>query len=255
MSKNLNVLIVDDDKRMTRTLADILRHAEYLVMEAASAMEALEKVKAHPFDCVLTDIRMPEMDGVELHRELRKIQPGLPVVLMTAYAADAVTSQGLNDGVVGILDKPLDINNLLGFLASMTKNRTIVIVDDDTKFCKTLEDILCHRGFKVAEFNDPHVSVDMLTADTQVILLDLKFNGINGMDVLKEIRKNNPTLPVLLVTGYRKEMENIIQFAMEINAYACLYKPLEIPHLLQILSELQTKRLRELFNNKLPRAE
>jgi two-component system response regulator HydG len=246
----LNVLIVDDDKRMTRTLSDILRLAEHEVMEASSAMEALEKVKAQPFDCVLTDIRMPEMDGVELNQKLREIQPGLPVVLMTAYAADSLTRQGLEDGVVGVLDKPLDINNLLSFLASIGRDRTIVLVDDDHAFCKTLGGILSHRGFKVTEFTDPHVNVDLITTDAQVILLDYKFNGINGLDVLKEIRKNNPNLPVLLVTGYRKEMENIIQSAMEINAYTCLYKPLEIPQLLQMLSEFQMKRLRGLLKNQ-----
>src|SRR5512140_2481286 len=123
----LNILIVDDDKRMTRTLSDILRLAEHEVVEASSAIEALEKVKAQSFDCVLTDIRMPEMDGVELNRKLREIQPGLPVVLMTAYAADTLTRQGLDDGVVGVLDKPLDINNLLSFLGSMGRNRTIVL--------------------------------------------------------------------------------------------------------------------------------
>jgi two-component system response regulator HydG len=247
MNSKLNLLVVDDDQRMTRTLADILRLDGHEVMEAASGPQALEKVKDQMFDCVLTDVRMPNMDGVELHRQLRQIQPGLPVILMTAYAADTLTRQGLDEGVVGVLDKPLDINHLLGYLASLAKNRMIVIVDDDQAFCKTLDDILHQRGFKVAQFINPHVDVDLITMDAQVILLDLKFNGINGVDVLKDIRKNNPTLPVLLVTGHRQEMEPAIQAALEINAHACLYKPLEIPQLLQMLSKFQTKRLRGLL--------
>ena len=90
---------------------------------------------------------------------------------------------------------------MLGFLVSLSKNRTIVIVDDDKAFCKTLEDILYQRGFKVGQVNDPHVNVDLITTEAQLILLDLKFNGISGLGVLKNIRKNYPTLPVLLVTG------------------------------------------------------
>jgi len=131
----------------------------------------------------------------------------------------------------------------------LSKNRTIVIVDDDKAFCKTLEDILYQRGFKVTQVTDPHVEVNLMTLDAQVILLDIKFNGISGVDVLKEIRKNNPTLPVLMVTGYRKEMAAAIQAALEINAYACLYKPLEIPQLLQMLTELQKKNLRSLLKS------
>jgi DNA-binding NtrC family response regulator len=88
-----------------------------------------------------------------------------------------------------------------------------------------------------------------MTTDAQLILLDMKFNGINGVDVLKQIRKNNPTLPVLMVTGFRKEMMSAIQAALEIDAFTCLYKPLEIPQLLEMLAELQVKRLRGLLKS------
>jgi CheY-like chemotaxis protein len=245
MNQNLNILIVDDDRRMTRTLADILSLSGHTVTEAESGLDALEKIRTTEFDCVLSDIKMPEMDGVELHRRLHEFQPGLPVVLMTAYAADELIRQGLEAGVAGVFDKPLDINYLLGFFTSLAKNRTIVIVDDDEVFCKTLDDILHHRGFKVSMITNPQADVSSITSDAQVILLDLKLNdGISGLDVLTEIRKNNPTLPVLMVTGHRQEMSSSIEAALQINAHACLYKPLEIPKLLEMLSQLQTKRLR-----------
>ena len=199
------------------------------------------------FDCVLSDIKMPEMNGVELHRLLREIRPGLPVVLMTAYAADELIRRGMDDGVAGVLDKPLDINHLLGFLTSLAKHRAIVIVDDDEAFCKTLADILFQRGFKVAQVTDPHVQVSSFVVNAQVILLDLKFNGITGVDVLREIRKDNPGLPVLMVTGHRDEMAESIKAAMDIHAYACLYKPLEIPQLLEMLALLQKDHLRGLI--------
>ena len=250
MSPKLRILIVDDDQRMTRTLIDILSIAGHEVVGASSGLDALEKISAQPFDCVLTDIKMPEMNGVELHRELRLAQPGLPVILMTAYAADDLIHLGLQDGVVGVFDKPLAMNQLLAFFASLAKNRTIVIVDNDPAFCQTLSGILMQRGFKVAQFIDPHVNVELMAAEAQIILLDLNFNHINGLDVLKEIRKSYPALPVLLVTGYREEMASVIQGALEIDAYACLYKPLEIPQLLQTLSEIQLRNLRELFKAK-----
>lgn len=249
MDQNLRILIVDDDRRITRTLADILIVSGYQITEASSGPDALEKARTMKFDCVISDVRMPEMDGVDLHRRLREIQPGLPVVLMTAYAADILTNQGLDDGVVGVLDKPLDIDHLLGFLISLSKNRTITIVDDDPAFCKTLADILHQRGFRVAQITDPHASTELMAAEAQVILLDMKLNSINGLDVLKDIRVNHPTLPVLLVTGYREEMSAVIQGAMNINAFTCLYKPLEIPQLLQMLTELQVTRLRGLLNH------
>jgi two-component system response regulator HydG len=250
LNPQLRLLIVDDDLRMTRTLSDILSLSGYSVVEASSGEEALAKISAQAFDCVLTDVRMPGMNGVEFHRQLRQSQPGLPVVLMTAYAADEIIRQGLEEGVVGVLDKPLDITSLLGFFTSLARNRTIVIVDDDPAFCKTLGDILQQRGFTVAQINDPHTDVETMASDAQVLLLDMKLNGIGGLRVLKEIRAHYPALPVLMVTGYRQEMSASIQAALEINAYACLYKPLEIPSLLQTLSQLQLQRLRGVIKKK-----
>ncbi|MBV5267136.1 MAG: response regulator, partial [Burkholderiaceae bacterium] len=66
MDQKLDILIVDDDQRMTHTLADILRLSGHEVTEAASGSIALEKIQARAFDCVLTDVRMPVMDGIEL---------------------------------------------------------------------------------------------------------------------------------------------------------------------------------------------
>jgi CheY-like chemotaxis protein len=249
MKPKLDILIVDDDKRMTRTLADILSLAGHHVTEAHSGPGALEKIQSQAFDCVLTDVRMPEMDGVELHRRLRAVQPGLPVILMTAYAADTLTNQGLEEGVVGVMDKPLDINHLLSFLVSLGKNRTITIVDDDPAFCHTLDDILHKRGFEVTQITNPHIDIDLMASEAQVILLDMKLNSISGLDLLKDIRAKYPSLPVLLVTGYRDEMAVAIQGALNISAFACLYKPLEIPHLLQMLSEFQVKHLRGLLKS------
>lgn len=250
MNPKLRILIVDDDQRMTRTLADILNLAGHEAIQSASGQQALELIRAHAFDCVLTDVRMPGMDGVEFHHQIRQFQPGLPVVLMTAYASDEIIHRGLEEGAVGVFDKPLDISQLLSFFASLVKHRTIAIVDDDPSFCKTLGDILTQRGFAVLQITDPHANVDLMAAESQVILLDLKLNSISGLDVLKGIRARYPSLPVLLVTGYRQEMAETIRAALEIDAYACLYKPLEIPDLLEKLSQIQLTRLRGVLSSQ-----
>jgi two-component system, NtrC family, response regulator HydG len=250
MNQKLRILIVDDDTRMTRTLADIFSIAGHQPVEANSGPQALDLARQQPFDCVLTDVRMPGMDGVELHRQLHQVQPGLPVVLMTAYASDEIIRKGLAEGVVGVFDKPLDISSLLGFFASLAHQRSIVIVDDDPDFCKTLGDILHQRGFSVLHFCNPLPEVELMTAEAQVMLLDMKLNGISGLDVLKQIRQRYSDLPVLMVTAYRQEMTTAIQAALAINAYTCLYKPLEIPLLLRTLSDFQLKRLRKVMKKK-----
>ena len=247
MIQKMRILIVDDDRRMTNTLADILMLQGYSTTEASSGAEAIEKVSQVSFDCVLTDIKMPGMDGVELYRELHRHQPGLPVVFMTAYAANELIQEGMNNGAVGVLNKPLDIHHLLGFLASLGQEHVITVVDDDPVFCETLTEILERRGFRAIKITDPNTEVDKMIADAQVVLLDMKLNHVDGFEVLKGIRANHPDLPVLLVTGYRQEMAGAIQRALELNAYACLYKPLVIPELLDTLAKIQSARLKDAF--------
>jgi len=248
MDQKLRILIVDDDKRMTRTLSDIFLSTGHAPFEAHTAEQALQLARIQEFDCVLTDFKMPGMNGVELHRELREIQPGLPFILMTAYASDEFIKQGLEEGIVAAFDKPLDMAQLMNFFALLSKSHTITIVDDDPSFCQTLGDILTLRGFRVKKISDPHTDMEESFAESQIVLLDMKLNSFTGLDVLKSIRAKHPHLPVLLVTGYKQEMESAIQKALEINAYTCLYKPLEIPTLLDILSGLQLSFLRKAIN-------
>ena len=75
----------------------------------------------------------------------------------------------------------------------------------------------------------------------------MKLDHINGQDVLQEIRAHYPDLPVLLITGYRQEMSAAIQRALDLNAYACLYKPLIIPELLQTIADVRLGQLRNII--------
>jgi len=243
MTEKLRILVVDDDRRLAGTLVDILTVKGHQAQAAYSGPEALDRVKQEQFDCVLTDIRMPEMNGVELHRAIREAQPHVPVVLMTAYSSDKLVQEGLEDGAIATLTKPLDINNLLCFLSSLRQQQSVVIVDDDPAFCQTLGDILGARGFAVTRLTDPSGVAESLSPDEPVVLLDMKLNSIGGLEVLKEIRARYPRLPVILVTGYRQEMSAAIQAALEIGAYACLYKPFQIDELLQALAELRKRDL------------
>lgn len=241
MSEKLHILIVDDDRRMAKTLLDILQIEGYEAAVVYSGPQALHMVEKGQFDCVLTDIKMPEMNGVELYRAIKALRHELPVVFMTAYSE--LVEEGLEEGAVATLAKPLDINLLLSFFSSLRKECSIVIVDDDPGFCESLGRILRARGFAVIEVTDPHGVAEALRSDGQVVLLDMKLNSISGLEVLKEIRAEFPYLPVILVTGYGEEMTPAIEAALKIDAYACLYKPFQIEELLQVLAEVRHQEL------------
>ncbi len=79
------ILIVDDEAGMQRLLSRVLEREGYAPTPVGSAKEALELISADSFDLVLTDIQMPEMNGLELLREVKEFDPSLPVLVMTAY--------------------------------------------------------------------------------------------------------------------------------------------------------------------------
>lgn len=110
------ILIVDDNPSIARTLADILDIKGFDVYSAYSGAEALQILKVQDVDILLTDVRMQEMNGVTLCREIRKTHPNLITILMTAYAADDIIQQGMKEGIKTVLTKPLDIDFLLSLL-------------------------------------------------------------------------------------------------------------------------------------------
>lgn len=245
MNRSLRVLVVDDDRHMVRTLADILSAKGFQAEPAFSASEALSKAAAAAYDCALVDIRLPGFDGVELLKGLNEKAPGLPVVLMTAYTRDERVQEGIREGAVTVLTKPFDIRPLLDFLKQLRRQRSLVIVDDDERFCRTLADILGLHGFKTITVSDPHRAVGTIKEEAELVLLDMKLNGIDGLKVLQDIRRRFPDLPVILVTGYRLGKAEAIEAALSIGAVTCLTKPVEVTELIDLIDLVRRKQLRK----------
>jgi CheY-like chemotaxis protein len=72
----------------------------------------------------LSDIRLPDINGVELYKAIKKIHPELPVMLMTAYSTDTLVNEGLAEGIVVVLTKPLDIPELLAYFSSLRQEHS-----------------------------------------------------------------------------------------------------------------------------------
>src|SRR5437867_3622530 len=99
------ILVVDDEQSMAQFLAIVLRKEGYQVSTVQNGRDALEKVKTDGLDVVITDIRMPGMDGIQLLQGIKKIDPGLPVVIMTAYASQQSAIDAVNLGAFQYLIK------------------------------------------------------------------------------------------------------------------------------------------------------
>lgn len=117
----LNIMIVDDDPLQVQLLVEIFSINNYSATGFQSATEAISFLETTPIDFLLSDIRMPGMDGVELCRKVKKIDPSIRVILMTAYADDELIQEGKQAGVLLTMAKPLDIDELLDQVVLLTR--------------------------------------------------------------------------------------------------------------------------------------
>ena len=107
------ILVVDDDAAHVKMLQAVLTHEGYRVCTASHGKAAVEEINRRFFDLVLMDIRMQNMDGIEALKEIKKISPGIPVLLMTAYASVKTAVEALKSGAFDYLTKPLDTDVLV----------------------------------------------------------------------------------------------------------------------------------------------
>ena len=109
---NIDILVVDDDISHCTILQALLRGWGYNVALANSGRQALEQVREQVFDLVLCDVRMAEMDGIATLKEIKALNPAIPVLIMTAYSSVETAVEALKTGALDYLIKPLDFDNL-----------------------------------------------------------------------------------------------------------------------------------------------
>jgi DNA-binding NtrC family response regulator len=108
-----DVLLVDDEKSVRSTLSIILQKSGYRVEEAGNGNDAIEKIKAHFYDLVITDLRMKPVDGMEVLRVTREINPSTEVVVMTAFGTVETGVEAMKLGAYDYIQKPFDKDELL----------------------------------------------------------------------------------------------------------------------------------------------
>ena len=111
------ILIVDDDPEICETLSDILDEEGYDVVTANDGQEALEKIRQDSFNLVITDIKMPIMDGMALLKEIEKSHANIEVIVITSYGNEGQQVEATRLGAYEYLNKPLKVDQLKNIIA------------------------------------------------------------------------------------------------------------------------------------------
>ncbi|MBI5375160.1 MAG: sigma-54-dependent Fis family transcriptional regulator [Candidatus Schekmanbacteria bacterium] len=126
MTKNIGILIVDDEFSVRNSLYNWFKEDGYRVEAAENGVEVLKKLQENPWDIILLDIKMPGMDGMELQKRINEIDKSITIIFMTAYASIETAVQALKSGAFDYVTKPIDPDDLNHIIRNAIKQKELI---------------------------------------------------------------------------------------------------------------------------------
>ena len=242
------LLIVDDDPRIRSLLCEALAATGYETLQAADGQEALDIVDQHAIDCIISDIKMPELDGITLLYRIKSEKPNIPVLMITGYGYKQLKAEATDAGADGFLMKPFRLGKIEEELSRVLKRsesseakrpiHNVMIVEDDDEFRSLLNQIVEAMGYAVTTFTTAETALEAVAKKRpDAIISDFKLPGMTGEDLIQDVKSQYPDLPVILITGYALSI-NGKEFANG-AADAFLLKPFRIDRIGDILRSFE----------------
>ncbi|WP_173271440.1 PAS domain-containing protein [Thiosulfatimonas sediminis] len=249
-----SVLVVDDNEIDREFISRTLDAAHVKVSTAASAKEALAIMQKDHFDCVLTDWKMPDMDGLELvSRIVHGSQKVDKVIMVTAFDREHLmqAAKKKNVQLQSVLSKPFTPSSLFNVLFDLDSssdqsrftapqkfqlNHSIsALVAEDNEVNQIVsENLLNKLGCQVALANDGLEAVQMAkTGDYDVIFMDLHMPKMDGYEAARQIRLFNADIPIFALSAAVMQEDKTLAYQSGMNAH--LAKPIDESELTQLL--------------------
>jgi two-component system nitrogen regulation response regulator NtrX len=121
------VLVIDDEQAIRKSLREILSFEGIQVEEAADGMEGIKKIESQNFDCILCDIKMPKMDGLEVLEKAKQIKPDIPFIVISGHGTIETAVDAVKKGAYDYISKPPDLNRLLITLRNAMDKKNLVV--------------------------------------------------------------------------------------------------------------------------------
>jgi DNA-binding response OmpR family regulator len=238
------ILIVDDEPSFCELLKTLLKSHGHEALTAYTGQDALDSFMQCRPHFTLLDLRMPEMDGLEVLKKIRAIDPKAAVMILTAWGTDEKEQQARRLGATDFLSKALSLENILASLErglkqpgqapaaektaqpAIPQTDDVFLVEGKADLRDTLVRFLSQHGITAKPAQDGPAVLSMLDkARPQLIVLDMDIPGMKGVDVLRKMREKNYTGGIIMMTAGQQDA--LIKEAWNMGAVDILGKPVD----------------------------
>ena len=249
----VKILVIDDDRMNCDLLQAVLARHGYDVHSATSGAEGLNLFRQHHPRVTILDLRMPEMDGLTVLKDIRAMDPHAPVIILGGGASEAQENQARALRVTDFVRKGLSLDVLVEGVNRVVQQparkpegasgqaapaadtgETVLVVDDEQLVRDLLVQFLSLRGSRAMGVNDGAQALCLVEqVPPDLILLDLMLPGMSGVEVLRRLRERNYNGVVIIVTG--SSDEELLEEAWSLRPQEVISKPIDLEKLLAII--------------------
>lgn len=238
MARNL-ISIVDDDESIRRTTKRLIESFGLRAAAFESAESYLSSGQLGETACLVVDIKMPGMDGLELQSRLAAAGCNVPFVFITVCDDEESRGRAMHAGAVAFLGKPFKDEQLLESIRSALHDESsspklISIVDDDESIRRTTRLLIESFGFRTSVFESAE---EILKSDdldrTSCLIVDVQMPGMDGLQLQSQLAALGRSIPIIFITAY--DSKETRHRAIQAGAVAFLGKPFSDEQLLQTI--------------------
>ena len=257
------ILVVDDERIFCDLLKAVLGSHGHEVLSAYDGREALDLFAQHRPQFTLLDLRMPEMNGIEVLRQIRAIDASAVVMILTAWGSDALEQQAYKLGVTDFLSKTLALDTVVASMerllpttaqvktppapptahaeaaspsaekskepraaSKVPETDRILLIESDTDESSHLQQFLAKRGIRIQVARDGPTALQLVGEEMpRLIVLDMDLQGMGGPAVMRELRAKNYTGGIIVLSS--TEDETVVNLAIDMGSVDILGKPVD----------------------------
>ena len=234
------ISVVDDDESTRKSTTLLIESLGFQAAGFESADSLLKSSQLQETSCLIIDVRMPGMNGLQLQSHLAAAGYKIPIIFITAYDDKESRRRAMQAGAVAFLAKPFTADLLLQTVHSAlpvqsgARRKLISLVDDDESIRRTTTLLIQSFGFQAAAFESAKSLLKSgQLKETSCLIVDVQMPDMNGLQLQRQLAASGYNIPIIFITAYDNKESR--QQAMQAGAVAFLSKPFNDELLLETI--------------------